>query len=103
MSRLQQLLSDLWNGRVELGRVFWEYAIVYGTIFNLITTLAALAAFAGDWPDAIALAIFFLPAPYNLLMIISVWRSAGRYAGPTIWAALARALIVAWAAVATFI
>jgi len=103
MSRFQQLLSDLWNGRVELGRVFWEYAIVYGTIFNLITTLAALAAFAGDWSDAIALAIFFLPAPYNLLMIISVWRSAARYSGPAIWATLARILIVAWAALATFI
>jgi hypothetical protein len=103
MSRLHQLLPDLWNGRVELGRVFWEYAIAYGTIFNLIATLASLAAFAGDWPDAIALAIFFLPAPYNLLMIISVWRSAARYAGPAIWATFARALIVVWAAVVTFI
>lgn len=103
MSWMRQFVSDLWNGRIPLGRVFWEYSIAYGTILNLITTLAAFAAFASDWPDAIGIAIFFLPAPYNLLMIISVWKSAARYPGPAIWATLARAFVIVWAAAATFI
>ena len=103
MSRMRHFASDLWNGRIPLARVFWEYAIAYGTIINLVSTLAALAAFAKDWPEAIGLAIFFFPAPYNLLMIVSVWKSASRYTGPAIWATLARALIVVWAAAATFI
>ena len=103
MRLLAQFAADLWHGNFPLRRAFWEFAVGYGTVLNLVTTIAAFAAFASDLPDWAGLALFFLPAPYNLLMIVTVWRSASRYAGPAIWATLARALIVAWAAAATFI
>jgi hypothetical protein len=102
MSRLVALVRDIWNGHLPLARVFWEYAIAYGTILNLLSTLAAFAAFSRQWHEAIGLAIFFLPAPYNLLMVVAVWRSATNYAGRAIWPVLARALILVWAAAATF-
>jgi hypothetical protein len=98
---MKQLVTDLWYGRVPLARAFWEYAIVYGTLANLVTTLLSLAAFAKDLPAAFGLGIFFLPAPYNFLMVVAVWRSAARYQGPAIWSKLARILIVIWAAVCT--
>ena len=101
--RIFRTAADLWNGRIAMSRVFWEYAVAYGTVLNLTTTLAAFAAFAKGWPAAAGLVIFFLPAPYNLLMIISVWKSAARYTGPAIWSTLARALIIVWAAFATLI
>jgi len=103
LRRVAQTAADLWNGRVPLGRVFWEYAIAYGTVINLLTTLAAFISFANDWPEAVSIAIFFSPAPYNLLMIVAVWRSAARYPGRAIWATLARALIILWAALVTMI
>ncbi|MEX2128621.1 MAG: hypothetical protein WD871_10320 [Xanthobacteraceae bacterium] len=96
---MKQLVADLWNGRLPLARAFWEYAIVYGSLANLVATLFALAAFAKDLPAALGLFLFFLPAPYNLLMVVSVWKSAARYQGPVMWPALARVLIVVWAAV----
>jgi hypothetical protein len=99
MSGLRRLVADLWDGRLPLARVFWEYTIVYGSFANLIATLVALAAFAHDW-IVLGLAIHLLPVPYNLLMIVSVWRSANRYSGPTIWSALARPLVLVWAALA---
>ena len=101
MNRLRQLLADLWNGRVPLARAFWEYAVVYGSLLSLLSTVAFLALIAGGYPAALALFFYFLPAPYNLLMIVAVWRSAARYRGPAHWATLARALIIVWAAVAT--
>lgn len=101
--RTAQIVADLWNGRVPLARAFWEYAVAYGAVLNLLTTLAAFTAFARGWPDAASLAIYFSPAPYNLLMIIAVWRSAAQYAGRALWATLARALIIVWAAVVTVI
>jgi hypothetical protein len=103
MSRLVALVRDIWNGRLPLARVFWEYAIGYGTVLNLLATLAAFGAFTRHWPEATGLLIFFLPAPYNLLMVVGVWRSAAHYAGTPIWPTLARALILVWAALATFI
>jgi len=101
--RVVHKLADLWNGRVPLGRAFWEYAVAYGTVLNLLTTLAAFISFTRHWPEAASIAIFFSPAPYNLLMIVAVWRSAARYAGRAIWATLARALIIVWAAAVTMI
>lgn len=93
-------LSDLWNGRVPLAHVFWNYAIIYGSLANLIATGAALTAFLWGWP-ILGLAIHFLLVPYNVLMVFAVWRSAARYEGDAIWARLARGAIVVWAAIAT--
>ena len=103
MNRVRQWLADLWNGRVSMSRVFWEYAICYGTVLNLLTTIASFALVAGDYPGWLAVAVFFLAAPYNLLMIVAVWRSAMRYEGPQIWATLARAFVIVWAVAATLI
>ena len=100
---MKQRILDLWYGRLPLARIFWEYAIVYGSLANLVTTFAALAAFAKGLPVAVGLIIFFLPAPYNLLMVVGVWRSAARFHGAPIWGTLARALIVVWAAIATLV
>jgi hypothetical protein len=99
-ARLAQHGSDLWYGHVALGRVFWEYAIVIGTLLNLITTALTLVAFARGWPAAVGMAFHVLPIPYNVLMVVSVWRAAARYAGSAIWATLARALVIVWAIVA---
>lgn len=101
--RIARAVADLWNGHVPLVRVFWEYAVAYGTVLNLLTTLAAFISFARGWPEAVSIGIFFSPAPYNLLMIVAVWRSAARYAGRAVWATLARALILVWAAIVTMI
>jgi hypothetical protein len=98
---MKRWIVDLWYGRVSLARIFWEYAIVFGSLANLVSTLAALAAFAKGAPAALGLLLHFLPAPYNLLMVVGVWRSAAKYRGTQIWAILARALILVWAAVAT--
>jgi len=101
--RTAQIVVDLWSGRVPLARAFWEYAVAYGTVLNLLTTLAAFIAFTKDLPDAVSIALFFSPAPYNLLMIVAVWKSAARYAGRAIWATLARVCIIVWAALVTMI
>jgi hypothetical protein len=103
MSRLSAFVQDIWTGRLPLARIFWEYAIGYGTVLNLLATLAAFAAFSRNWPEAIGLVLFFLPAPYNLMMVVGVWRSAQHYSGPAIWPTLARARSLVWAAAATFI
>lgn len=98
--RLGKRIADLWHGRVPLARAFWEYAIIYGSIANLVFTLAAFGALAQDW-FAFGLLLFLVPLPYNLLMAVSVWRSAARYEGARGWAMLARISVIVWAAIAT--
>lgn len=91
---MRKLLSRYLTGTVPLGRVFFVDMLLTGTLVNLGTGIAALAAFATDFPDWAAIAIFLLPLPYNVLLSISVWRSAARE--PTRGRDMARIGAAAW-------
>ncbi|MPZ58283.1 MAG: hypothetical protein GEU91_17680 [Rhizobiales bacterium] len=93
-------LVRLWRGEESLARAFWEYAIVYGTLANAITTIGTFAAVAADAPAWVALVIFLLPLPYNVFVVVAVWRSAVRYQGPHEWSVLARIAVIVWALIA---
>jgi hypothetical protein len=93
----------LWRGEVGMARVFWEYAIAFGTLANLITTALAFGTYLATGSVLLGVIIFLLPLPYNVLIVVAVWRSASRYRGPPIWATLARVVVVAWALLATLV
>jgi hypothetical protein len=69
-------IASLWRGEISLARVFWEYAIGWGTLINLLCTGAALIVFLKDGPVWLGLLIHFAAIPYNTLMVVSVWRAA---------------------------
>jgi hypothetical protein len=96
-------LRRLWAGEVPLARAFWEYAMVYGFVLNLFTTIASFALLTTDAPAAFGLAIFFLPMPYNLFVLVAVWRAAARYVGPRHWASYARVAVVLWVLLVTLV
>ncbi len=85
-----------WRGEVPLARVFWWNMLIVGTLVNLITGGTALAAHVAGAPLWLAALIFFLPLPLNVLLTVSVWRSAGREAPG--WGVFARAAASAWLA-----
>lgn len=91
----------LWNGQLSLGRAFWLYAMLYGTVANLLTTIVSLAMLSSGTPAPIAALTHFLPLPYNIVAGTGVWRSAGRYPGNPLWATLARIAVLIWAVAAT--
>ena len=95
------LLRRLWAGEVPLGRVFWSYAMIAGTALNAAATLLAMALLAADVPGLLALAAFALPIPYNLFVLVAVWRSASAYQGPRLLADLARVTSIIWAVAAS--
>jgi hypothetical protein len=89
-------VKALWKGHLPLARAFWEYAVFYVALANLSATAAALGVLAADLPTALAVGIYLLPLPYNVVAVVGVWRSAETYAGPPHWATLARAVAVVW-------
>jgi hypothetical protein len=94
-------LRRLWAGEAPLAEAFWTWGVVSGTLLNAGTTLLAFALLALAAPDAAAAAVFALPLPYNLLVVVAVWRSAARFEGRALWADLARILILVWAVLAS--
>jgi hypothetical protein len=97
------LALRLWHGELGLSRTFWEYAILYGTLANLATTAASFAVLAGGISGWAALIVFMLPVPYNIFIVVAVWRSADRYPGNVAWANAARIVVVAWALVVSLV
>ena len=91
----------LWTGEFSLARSFWEFGIVCGSLIHLIMTGVALGSMVMGAPTWIALVLFLSPAPYTILVVVGVWRSAERYRGPAKWAQGARIMILIWALLAT--
>ncbi len=95
------LFGRLWGGRLPLGTAFWWYAIACGTALNVAATLLAMAVLAADLSAVLAVVLAALPIPYNLVVLVAVWRSARAYQGPRLWADLARILSLLWALAAS--
>jgi hypothetical protein len=100
---MKQHIIRLWRGEIGLARTFWEYAIAYAALANLAATILAFAVIASDGPALLAMAIFFLPLPYNVLAVIIVWRSAARHKGDRRWADAARVAVILWAVLLTLL
>lgn len=96
-------LRALWRGKVPLGEAFWLYGVAVGTFLNVLASLFFVLTNALEAPEALAIAVFYLPVPYNVFAAVVVWRSAGRYAGPPVYALLARVIALLWAIVESFI
>ncbi len=93
---MMRLIKQLWAGEIPLGQAFWLYNVVYGLLLNLVTLALFLALLVRDANIVLVALAFALPIPYNLLMIVAVWRSADRYQGPKSWAELARIAALIW-------
>jgi hypothetical protein len=97
-------LSDLWSGRLPLSAAFWNYAIFWGFLINLAATFASLAVLVaaggtqtpGTGTALLALALHLLPIPYNLVVLVGVWRSAGRPENSANAALTARLAVSLW-------
>ena len=94
MARPIAALRAFWRGEVPLGRAFWLWGVVSGGIVSIGCTILALAMLAGGAQGWLALAVFAAHIPWNLVLLVGVWRSSDRSKVQT--QQLARLAIVAW-------
>jgi hypothetical protein len=83
-------LRALWSGDLPLGEAFWTFAIGIGVLVNLASSVLFLALITLDRPFAALFVGYVLSAPYNVVALVGVWRSAARYQGEALHADLAR-------------
>lgn len=81
-------------GEVPLKVAFLYDMLIIGTLVNVTAGLCALAAVPLGLPGWVAIAIFLLPQPYNLMLLVSVWRSANREKSR--WGDVAQIAAVIW-------
>ncbi len=84
----------LWQGELALEEAFWNWAVLGGLIVNIVSSVLFLFLIIADRPVSAFIAGYALSVPYNVIVSVGVWRSAGRYTGERRWADLARIVTV---------
>jgi hypothetical protein len=71
-------IGEFVRGGLPLGRAFWVWGILGGAVVNLFATLAAVALVTAELPPWLGALAFAAPIPWNVLLLVGVWRSARR-------------------------
>ena len=83
----------LFRGDIPLPITFWVYGILIGNVLpraiRIMIELNSLAVFTNIGARIIQ-GVSFLFLAYSIFMLVAIWRSANKYQGPALWAALAR-------------
>ena len=89
-------IVELWRGELPLGRAFWLWGVLGGAAVGLFTTLLPVVLLAAEAPAWLAALAFAAHLPWNLVLLVGVWRSAGRPEVDRDAAVLARAVMLGW-------
>ncbi len=80
----------LWQGNLALENAFWNWAVFGGLVVNICSSAIFLFLIMADRPVLAFIIGYGFSVPYNFIVSVAVWRSAGRYAGDRRWADLVR-------------
>lgn len=90
-----------WHGAVSLDRLFFFDMLLVATALNLVTAFASLMALGLKAPAWVAVAIYLAPLPYNVFLVLCVWRATERSAVTS--ASAYRLAALCWLVIATII
>ena len=86
-----------WRGGLPLGEAFWLWGILGGGVVNLFGTFAALLLLREEVSPWLVVLLMVAHIPFNLFLLLGVWRSSARpEVGPE-RRQLARICMTAWA------
>lgn len=87
-------LMALWQGELSLQSAFWDWAVLGGLSVNVITSVLFFALLTYDYSWTALLVRYGFSMPYNVVVMVGVWRSAMRHDGPARQAEAARVTTV---------
>ena len=97
------LATQLWRGELALAHVVWRHAVAYALLVNLASDIPFYALIINQASALWIVLAFLAPMPYNIFVIVAVWRSAANYSGEQKWADLARIGSLTWIALLTIV
>ena len=91
-SKKPSLFLKLFQGEIKLLITFWTFCVSLPLLGNLIFSELIFPML--DVTSSVGTAAIFLwgsfMGVYGVIASVGLWRSAGRYAGPRVWASLAK-------------
>ena len=100
---MTRVATQLWRGDLPLAHVVWRHAVAYAFLVNVVLDIPFYALIINKAPALWIVLAFLAPMPYNIFVIVAVWRSAAKYSGAQKWADLARIGSLVWIALLTIV
>jgi hypothetical protein len=75
---INHYFSRRWQGQVPVATLFWRDMLGVGTLINLIATALGLIMIINGIHAGYAVALHFLPLPYNIFLLAALNRTLGR-------------------------
>ena len=94
LSSANTKIARLWRGELDLPDAFWNWAVLGGLLVNMISSLLFIILLLNDQLIAAIIVGYGFSLPYNILVLIGVWRSAEHYEGDPKWAEYARMVMI---------
>ena len=90
------MIARMWRGEHDLHDTFWRYTIMYGLLVNIVTSIAFVTLVTGGHPAMASIVGYGFSLPYNIFVVVAVWRSASRYQGMQTTSAFMRVVAILW-------
>jgi hypothetical protein len=69
--------ADRWRAQACFQTVFWRDLVILGTLINVSFSIVGLMFVAQGYSGLFALTLYFLIFPYNVFLLLSIWRWPG--------------------------
>jgi hypothetical protein len=67
-------LGRRWRGETSLTRLYWLDILCVGSFLNIFTAFVSLMLVAQGGDMQIAVALHFVMLPYNVFLVVALWR-----------------------------
>ena len=81
-------VRDLWQGKLRLWITYWICGV--GGNMSFVALLSLIYVARGAAAQGWLWLVYACSLLWFVLIFVGIWRAAGRYSGPAIWALLAR-------------
>ena len=81
----------VWRGEARLWVAFWIWGVGGNMAWLGLLVLVVGTTRLGTVPEPWAWPVYLASLAWFVFVSVAIWRSAGRYEGPRVWAVLARA------------
>lgn len=72
------VLLRLWRGEEPFERTFWTWGVLIALVVNVSTTAGTFYLVSVDRPFAAFFVGYVMSIPYNVFVLVAIWRSAPR-------------------------
>lgn len=89
-------IARLWRGEIALHDTFWRHVVLYALLVNIATSVGFMALITSNQAVLALLVGYGCSIPYNLFVLIALWRSAENYDGDSSTAEFMRVAGTFW-------